>query len=230
MFKIKSARTACGQPTMEPSAVHFVSTATGSKRTFSLRAAEVTPNKLGLFAAIAPDAVRVRDPASGELVAELSSLSPGQSYIVERNEEAVAAPKDWIAVCSMEELDRRKNRIGAVRLGVAGRDVALLKTGEATVVAFDAVCYHYGGPLIEGTVDIEELHITCPWHRYEIDLKTGRAVQGRMEGANALSAQQMQVIHEAKVEGGTVFVRLAQNCEDIPSSHYACMGLWHLNT
>ncbi len=202
--------------------VHFVSTATGSKRTFSLAVNDVSLKKLGLFAAIAPDAVVVRDPASGALVGDLSSLAPGQSYSVERRAAEQPVPTDWIAVCTVEELERRKNRIGAVRLGVAGRDVALLKTGEASVVAFDAVCYHYGGPLTEGTLDIEELRLTCPWHRYEIDLRTGR----RVEGASGLSAQQMQVIHEAKIEGNTVHVRLAQNCEDIPSSHYAVMGLF----
>jgi nitrite reductase/ring-hydroxylating ferredoxin subunit len=205
-------------------AIHFVSTATGSKRTFTLQADEVTVKKLGAFAAISPDAVVVRDPASGSVVADLSSLAAGQTYNVERAEQ-VETPRGWIAVCSVEELERRKNRIGAVRLGVAGRDVALLKVGDR-VLAFDAVCYHYGGPLIEGTVDIEELRITCPWHRYEIDLQTGRSVQGKMEEAGTLSAQQMQVIHAAKVEGETVYVRLATNCEDVSSSHYACMGLY----
>ncbi len=172
--------------------VHFVSTATGSKRTFSLKPENVSVKKLALFAAIAPDVLVVRDPASGEDVDDLSTLAPGQQYDVEKKEQD-APPATWIAVCTVAEFEKRKNKIGAARLGIAGRDVALLRVGENRIAAFDAVCYHYGGPLIEGTVDIEELHITCPWHRYRIDLKTGKCFQGIAEGHKALSAEQMQV-------------------------------------
>jgi hypothetical protein len=39
-----------------------------------------------------------------------------------------------------------------------------------------AVCPHLGGPLAEGTV--EDGCVTCPWHGYRFDLRTGRCVSG----------------------------------------------------
>lgn len=48
------------------------------------------------------------------------------------------------------------------------------------------------------------------------------------QGINCLSADQMQVIHEVKVENGIIFVKLAQNCEHVASSHYALMGLYQV--
>lgn len=52
-------------------------------------------------------------------------------------------------------------------------------SGEALVVliddqikVYDGVCPHLGGPLLEG--EIRGDRITCPWHRYEWSLVTGK--------------------------------------------------------
>jgi nitrite reductase/ring-hydroxylating ferredoxin subunit len=48
---------------------------------------------------------------------------------------------------------------------------------DGRTVRFQAVCPHLGGPL-EG-VPVEDGCVTCPWHGYRFDLRTGRSADGR---------------------------------------------------
>lgn len=61
---------------------------------------------------------------------------------------------DWVKVCDVKDFDSKvvssKSKMNAVRLPVHGRDVMILKRGEHQFHCFDAVCYHFGGPLILG--------------------------------------------------------------------------------
>ncbi len=51
-----------------------------------------------------------------------------------------------------------------------GRAVALFNVaGE--ICALDNTCPHAGGPLGEGS--LEETVVTCPWHGWSFDVKTG---------------------------------------------------------
>jgi nitrite reductase/ring-hydroxylating ferredoxin subunit len=163
-----------------PDLVHFTSTATGSKRTFSLKLEDISLKKLALFAAVAPDLIELRVLEGAELVG-LDQLTPGSTYVVEKKIVATRS-NDWVVVCSVQEHDARCNKLGAVRVGVDGRDVMILRKDNSWF-AFDAVCFHFGGPLMDGSVlgDIEDLQIVCPWHRYRIDLTTGKSVQSRAE-------------------------------------------------
>jgi nitrite reductase (NADH) small subunit len=55
---------------------------------------------------------------------------------------------------------------------VAGeRVVALFHVGEEWF-ALDGVCPHQGGPLGEGT--LEGNVVTCPWHGWQFDVRTGQ--------------------------------------------------------
>lgn len=45
-------------------------------------------------------------------------------------------------------------------------------------VRFRPVCPHWGGPLGDVAVD-DEGCVTCPWHGYRFDLRTGRSADGR---------------------------------------------------
>lgn len=61
----------------------------------------------------------------------------------------------------------------------------------------DNTCVHRGGPLGEG--DVEGDVVTCPWHGWEYNVKTGACV-------NNPAAKVMA--YEVKVEGDDIQVRL----------------------
>ncbi len=63
--------------------------------------------------------------------------------------------------------------VGGKRVIVEGKPVAVFESGE-NLYAFDAVCPHEGGPLEQGTLEHE--CVTCPWHNYKFNLKTGVCV------------------------------------------------------
>ena len=70
------------------------------------------------------------------------------------------------AICRSEDLLPGKGRA----VEVDGQPIALFRIGDA-IYAIENVCLHAGAPLedseIEGTV------ITCPWHQWQFELKTG---------------------------------------------------------
>jgi len=85
----------------------------------------------------------------------------------------------------------------------------LVEVGERLVVlihaaghwyALDDVCTHDGGPLSDGPVDPIEGSIACPRHGAKFDVKTGAAL--------TMPATKPTVVHDVKVEGDQIFVRL----------------------
>ena len=78
-----------------------------------------------------------------------------------------------------------------------GRTIALYHTNSG-FFATDNVCPHRGGPLAEGDLIGDE--ITCPWHLWGFDVKTGLCA-GNPEIAVAT--------HELRVEGERILVRVA---------------------
>lgn len=143
-----------------------------------------------------------------------------------QNEEEVFLNENdgWVQICNENEIITRK------RMEVKGRDISILKV-KNDFFAIDSVCYHFGGPLIEG--DIEEIgtHIclVCPWHRFTIDVKTGESLIN-IDGKSCISKGIQQRTHEVKVEKGKVYLRLSTVKEELASDHYAMMGLWKLPT
>ena len=59
---------------------------------------------------------------------------------------------------------------------VAERTVRLLAV-DGTIVPYDAVCPHLGGPLEQAAV--ADGIVSCPWHGYRFDVRTGRSADGR---------------------------------------------------
>ena len=57
-----------------------------------------------------------------------------------------------------------------------GRDILVLRDG-ADIVALPALCPHQLGPLRDG--EIADGCITCPWHGYRFDLRSGECVSGQ---------------------------------------------------
>src|SRR6201746_993921 len=64
---------------------------------------------------------------------------------------------------------------GETLLGHVGdQDVLLVRSGSE-IVAIDAHCSHYHGPLAEGLVVGES--VRCPWHHACFDLRSGEATR-----------------------------------------------------
>lgn len=76
---------------------------------------------------------------------------------------------DFVKVLSTAELGEGQGK--AVQAG--GKAIALFNVG-GTVYALDNTCLHRGGPLGEGM--LEGNVITCPWHMWEYDVRTGEKV------------------------------------------------------
>lgn len=54
--------------------------------------------------------------------------------------------------------------------GFDGREIALFNV-EDKIYALENACPHMGGPLGEGCLD--KTVITCPWHGWSFDVRTG---------------------------------------------------------
>ena len=84
----------------------------------------------------------------------------------------------------------------AVTCKVGETRIALYHTADG-FFATDDVCPHRGGPLGQG--DLAGNEITCPWHLWGFDVRTG-ACGGNPELSVAT--------HEVHVDGDRVLVRL----------------------
>ena len=75
-----------------------------------------------------------------------------------------------------------------------GREIALINI-DGQFSALDNICPHQGGPLGEGMVEGET--ITCPWHGWTFDIKTG---------ACTFNPRAKVPVFQTKVEGADVLV------------------------
>jgi nitrite reductase (NADH) small subunit len=78
----------------------------------------------------------------------------------------------------------------------AGKPIALVNA-DGTFYAMDNTCLHRGGPLGEG--DLEGTVLTCPWHGWRWDVRSGASVNNP---AVKLSC------FPVTVEGGSVYVEI----------------------
>jgi len=77
----------------------------------------------------------------------------------------------------------------------AGRyEIALFNVGGA-LYALENACPHQGGPIAEGWV--EGLTVTCPWHAWCFDLRTGNMTLGQFAWIDRF---------DVRVEDGGVWV------------------------
>jgi len=80
---------------------------------------------------------------------------------------------------------------------VGGKPVALANV-SGTVYAINGTCLHRGGPLGQGL--LEGTVVTCPWHGWQFDVTTGRALLNPNASVGCLKAE---------VRGEEVYVDLA---------------------
>lgn len=80
-------------------------------------------------------------------------------------------------------------------VSVQGKELAVFNV-DGTFHVLDNECPHRGGPLGEG--ELEGCLLTCPWHAWQFDVRTGESVTDDSKVA----------AHPCTVEGGQVLVSL----------------------
>ena len=103
---------------------------------------------------------------------------------------------DYIKVCSINELPLNSQKI--VECGP--HKIALFHyNNEITAIA--NACLHKAGPLGLGLVEMkyDGYYVTCPWHGWEYNIKTGSAPPGFKD---------QQAVYEVKVEEGNILISL----------------------
>jgi nitrite reductase/ring-hydroxylating ferredoxin subunit/multimeric flavodoxin WrbA len=100
----------------------------------------------------------------------------------------------FIKVCSLDELPNGSQKI--VQVGV--HKVALFHFNNE-ISAIANACLHKAGPLGLGLVEnkYDGTYVTCPWHGWEYNIKTGGAPPGY---------EDQQAVYEVKVEGNDVLL------------------------
>jgi nitrite reductase (NADH) small subunit len=83
------------------------------------------------------------------------------------------------------------------RVTVEGRHIALFRLGDE-FFALDNMCLHRGGPLCEGPIG--NGIVTCPWHGWSYEIRTGTMVQDPRVGVSK---------HDVHIDGDEVSVRLS---------------------
>jgi nitrite reductase (NADH) small subunit len=88
--------------------------------------------------------------------------------------------------------------VGSIKeVQVAGQAIALANVA-GTVYAISNTCLHRGGPL--GAGQLEGQVVTCPWHGWQFDVITGKAVQNPAAAVGCYAIE---------IRGDEVFVNLA---------------------
>ncbi len=75
-------------------------------------------------------------------------------------------PIEYLPVAEVAEVPKDRTKI----ISVAGTPIALLNVG-GEIYALEHSCPHQGGPIGEG--EVEGMTITCPWHEWKFDIRTG---------------------------------------------------------
>ena len=83
-----------------------------------------------------------------------------------------------------------------IEVSLQGKSIALFNIG-GDFYAIDNVCPHRGGPLSEG--DMDGPQVTCPWHAWQFDLKTGTNLENPEIKVNK---------YNVKVEGEDVMIEI----------------------
>jgi nitrite reductase (NADH) small subunit len=102
------------------------------------------------------------------------------------------AVNGFVPVARVEEIPP-----GTVTTVYAGEEAIALANYDGGIYAFQNACIHLHGPLGEG--HLEDCVVTCPWHGWQYDVRTGENEFDR--------AIQLQT-YEVQVEDGEVRVRV----------------------
>ena len=124
-------------------------------------------------------------------------------------DESPSPPSQWVLAVPLDRLASSQ----PIAVKLQGRQVALfVHRGE--VLACNNRCPHEGYPLIEGALD-DECVLTCNWHNWKFDLRTGATLHG---------GDQLRV-YPVSVRDGSVYVDIA----DAPAAQRIGEALSHLD-
>ena len=99
---------------------------------------------------------------------------------------------EFVKVANTNDLRPGENKV----VNASGNEIALFNvSGE--FFAISNTCPHRGGPLGEGFLEGDV--VTCPWHGWQFNVKTGG--NERMPGPNASC-------YKVKVEGNDILVEV----------------------
>lgn len=101
-------------------------------------------------------------------------------------------PHTFVAVGRIDEFEPGRGKMAVVN----GRHVAVFRLGDE-FFAIDNLCLHRGGPLCDGQIDNDV--VTCPWHGWSYEIRTGTMVQDPRVGVSK---------HDVRVDDDRVSVRL----------------------
>lgn len=76
---------------------------------------------------------------------------------------------EWVKAALLEEIPEDTGL--AVRIN--GQDIALFRMDEC-IYALENLCPHREGPIADG--ELEDGVVTCPWHAWQIDVRSGEVV------------------------------------------------------
>jgi nitrite reductase/ring-hydroxylating ferredoxin subunit/multimeric flavodoxin WrbA len=115
----------------------------------------------------------------------------------------------FIKVCSVDELPNGSQKI----VQVGAHKVALFHFNNE-ISAIANACLHKAGPLGLGLVEnkYDGTYVTCPWHGWEYNIRTGSAPPGY---------EDQQAVYEVKVEGNDVLL----NEQPVKKAHRAMHDL-----
>lgn len=99
----------------------------------------------------------------------------------------------WHDAAAVDELTHDQGK----EILLAGRIVALFRDQDG-IHAMDGICPHQGGPLAEGTVSAG--CVTCPWHGWQYELKTGR---------HTISGRELAEVFPTREVNGRIEVQIA---------------------
>ena len=109
------------------------------------------------------------------------------------NGDPVAAKMErWESVCNWSEIAEGRAKIAMLS---SGERVAVFRH-EGALSAISNACAHQNGPLGEGR--IIACLVTCPWHGFQYDVRTGRSPAPFTETIPT---------YDLRIEGDQVFVR-----------------------
>jgi nitrite reductase/ring-hydroxylating ferredoxin subunit len=104
---------------------------------------------------------------------------------------AKTSSADWIRVCNAADIAEGRARIAILPDG----DRVAVFRHEGAFSAISNACAHQNGPLGEGR--ILDCLVTCPWHGFQYDVRTGRSP--------APFTEQVPT-YRVKLEGGVIYV------------------------